>query len=92
MDPGQQLAGVLPAGAGGPLTPPDMGITEPGDPVLAHPAVGDHRRAWLDVAGEERVQRVGRGAGQDLHPAAPVPPWLPDLDGHADHGAAAARG
>ena len=26
----------------------------------------------------------GRGVGQDLHPAAAVPSWLPDLDGHAD--------
>ena len=86
VDPGQQLAGVLPAGAGGPLAAPDMGITEPGDPVVAHPAVGDHRRARLDVAGEEGVQRAGRGVGQDLHPAAPVPPRLPDLDGHADQG------
>src|SRR5580692_10043191 len=53
VDPGQQRAGVLPAGAGGPLAAPDMGITEPGDPVVAHPGVGDHRRAWLDVAGQE---------------------------------------
>ena len=28
VDPGQQLAGVLAAGAGGPLAAPDMGITE----------------------------------------------------------------
>src|SRR5450755_2701785 len=59
VDPGQQLAGVLPAGAGGPLAAPDMGVTEPGDPVVAHPAVGDHRRPWLDVAGEEGAQRAG---------------------------------
>src|SRR5580700_7128334 len=49
VDPRQQLAGVLPAGAGGPLAAPDMDITEPGDPVVAHPGVGDHRRARLDV-------------------------------------------
>jgi hypothetical protein len=35
VDPGQQLARVLPAGAGGPLAAPDMGIAEPGDPVVA---------------------------------------------------------
>ena len=61
-----------------------MGITEPGDPVIAHPGVGDHRRARLDVAGEEGMQRAGRGIRQDVHPAAPVPSWLPDLDGDAD--------
>src|SRR2546430_1809724 len=83
VDPGQQLARVLPAGAGGPLAPPDMGIAEPGDPVVAHPAVGDHRRAWLDVAGKKAGQRAGRGIRQDLHPAAPLPPRPPDLDGPA---------
>jgi hypothetical protein len=32
VHPGQQLARILPAGAGGPLATPDMGITEPGIP------------------------------------------------------------
>src|SRR6266566_9966403 len=59
VDPGQQLARIFTAGAGGPLAAPDMGITEPGDPVVAHPAVGDHIRPRLDVAGEEGVQRAG---------------------------------
>jgi hypothetical protein len=59
VHPGQQLAGVLAAGAGGPLAAPDMGITQLGDPVVAHPGVGDHRRARLDVAGEEGAQRAG---------------------------------
>jgi hypothetical protein len=35
VHPGQQLARVVAAGAGGPLAAPDMGITEPGDPVVA---------------------------------------------------------
>src|ERR1019366_2760702 len=81
---GQQLAGVVPAGASRPLAAPVVGVAEPVDAAVALPGVGDHRRARLDVPGDEGVQRRGGSIGQDLHPAAPVPSWLPDLDGHAD--------
>src|SRR5438552_4444186 len=36
--------------------------------------------------GDEWVQRCGGPVADDLHPAAPVPARLPDLDGHANQG------
>src|SRR5439155_25765166 len=48
VDPGQQLARVLPAGACVPLAAPDIAVAESVDPLVAHPAVGDYRLAWHD--------------------------------------------
>ncbi len=48
---GQQLTRVLAAGTGSPLAAPLVDIAEPGQPVVAHPGVGDDRRARPDVAG-----------------------------------------
>jgi hypothetical protein len=81
---GQQLAGVVPAGAGGPLAAPFVHVAEPGQAVVAHPGVGDDRGARLDRAGHERVQRSGRAVGQHRHPAPADPLRLVDL--HRDAG------
>ena len=50
---GQQLAGVVPAGAGGPLAAPLVHVAEPGRAVGAHPGTGDDRGARLNRAGHE---------------------------------------
>src|SRR5664279_3549473 len=44
----EQLTGVLPASASGPLTAGFVGVAEFVDAAVAGPAVGDHPRAWLD--------------------------------------------
>ena len=56
MDGGQQLAGVVPAGAGGTLAAPLVGVALARQAVVAVPAVGDDAAAGLDGAGYERVQ------------------------------------
>jgi len=48
----QQLARVLPAGAGGPLAAPVVAVAELADAVVALPGVGDDRRG--------RHRRLGR--------------------------------
>jgi hypothetical protein len=80
---GQQLSGVLAAGAGGALTTRLVDIAELADAAVALPAVGDHPRSRFDVRGDERMQRRGRGVGDDLHPAPPEPaaPQLVDAFG-----------
>jgi hypothetical protein len=42
--------------AGGPLAAPIMEVAEPGQPLVARPAVGHHCSARLDVIGYERMQ------------------------------------
>ena len=81
---GQQLARVLTAGAGRALAAPLVDIAEPGQPVIAHPGVGDDRRARLNMAGDERVQRGRRPVRQQRHPA-PADPLRP-FDLHRDAG------
>ena len=44
---------ILPDASADSLRPFLTRHVEPGDPVVAHPAVGDHCRARLDVAGQE---------------------------------------
>ena len=59
--------------AGRPLAAPLVDIAEPGQPVVAHPGVGDHSRARLNMASHEQVQR-GRGrVGQDAIRHRPIP-------------------
>ncbi len=66
---GQQLAGTLTAGTGGPLAAPVVGVAEPLQPALALPGVGDDPRTGLDVTGYEGVQRGAGCIGQQRHPA-----------------------
>jgi len=77
---GQKLTGIFAAGAGGPLAAPLVDIAFSGQAVIAHPGVGDHGAARLDGAGDKRVQRLGRGIGQHLHPAPPDPLGRAHLD------------
>ena len=49
MDRGEQLAGVLPACACGPLAPRLVDVAEPVDAAVALPSVGDDSGARLDV-------------------------------------------
>ena len=84
MHRGQELAGILPAGPGGPLAAPLVDVAEFLQPLVALPAVGDDSRARLDVIGHERVQRDGRRIGQRPHPAPAEPRRFPDL--HRDAG------
>src|SRR4051794_8250211 len=56
MNCGQQLAGVLPAGASGPLAARLMGVAELVDAAVALPSISDDSCARLDVLGDERVQ------------------------------------
>jgi hypothetical protein len=65
---GQQLARVVAASAGGPLAAPLVGEAEPGQPVVAHPG-GDDRRPWLDMAGDEGMQRRSGPVSQQRHAA-----------------------
>ncbi len=55
-------------------------ITERIDPLVATPAVGHHRRSWLDVGSDEGVERVGRSVGEDGHAAAAKAFWPSALD------------
>ena len=57
VDGGQQLAGILAAGAGGTLAAAFAGLAEARQPAVVLPRVGDHGAARLDGAGHERVQR-----------------------------------
>ena len=70
---GQQLTGILAAGAGSTLAAPLVHIAQAVQPVVAHPGVGDHGAARLDGAGDERAQRFSRGISQHRHPAAADP-------------------
>ena len=81
VDSGEQLTGVLSAGASGPLAARLIGVAELVDTAVAGPAVGDHSRARLDVLGDEGVQRGGRPIGQDGYPGSPEPARFlnPDL-------------
>ena len=93
---GQQLAGILAAGAGGALAALFMGVAEAVQPVIALPRVGDDAGARLDVAGDERAQRGSRRVRQDRHPAPADTLRFPDLHRNADQrflapGPAAAR-
>jgi hypothetical protein len=63
VDGGQQLTGILPAGPGGPLAGPLVGIAKAIQPAIALPGVRDDPRARLDVTGHEGMQRgSGRAA------------------------------
>jgi hypothetical protein len=53
---GQQPARVVAAGAGSPLAAPLVHVAEPGQPVIAHPGIGNDRRTWLDMSGDEGMQ------------------------------------
>jgi hypothetical protein len=79
---GQQLARVVAASAGGPLAAPLVGVAEPGQPVVAHPGIGDDRRPWLDMAGDEGMQRrsvpVSQSRDQD---EPPLPGWISMISG-----------
>jgi hypothetical protein len=46
---GQQLTGILPSSAGGPLVAPVVAVAQVADAAVALPGVGDDRRARLDV-------------------------------------------
>ena len=85
--PGPRRAAARPGhrrGRGGPLAAPLMGVAEPGQPVVAHPGIGDDLRARLDVVGDEGMQRGGGPVSQQRH-AAPADPFrLGDL--HRDAG------
>jgi hypothetical protein len=83
---GQQPAGVLPAGAGGPLAASFVEVAELADSGITLPAVGDDCGPRFNVAGDERVQRGGGPVGDDRHPAPAIPARFLDLDGHADQG------
>ncbi len=48
MHRGQELAGILPAGPGGPLAAPVVDVAELLQPPVALPAVGDDSRARFD--------------------------------------------
>jgi len=56
MDWGEQLAGVGPGGACGPLALRLVDVAELVDTALALPAVGDDSAARLDVFDDEEVQ------------------------------------
>lgn len=86
VDAGQQLAGVVPAGASGPLAARLVGVAEVVDAAVAPPPVGDDVRPRLDVRGDEGVQRGGGAIAQDRHPGPAVSSRLLDLDCHADQG------
>src|SRR5680860_881577 len=86
MDCGEQFTGVLPASASGPLTAGFVGVAEFVDAAVAGPAVGDHPRAWLDVFGDEGMQRPGRPVGQDRHPGPAVPARFFELNRDAHKG------
>ena len=60
-------------------------------PGVTLPAVGDDCRPWLDVLGDEGVQRGSGPVAQDRHPAPAVPARLDDFNGHADQGFLALR-
>ena len=77
MDGGQQLAGILAAGPGGPLAAPLVGIAEAIQPAVALPGVRDDPRARPDVTGDEGMQRSSRRVSQDRHPAPADPLRLP---------------
>src|SRR6266568_1229585 len=83
---GQQLAGTVAAGPGGPLAAALVDVAEPGKPVVTHPGVGDHPRTVLDVPGDEGVQQGGGAIAQDRHPGPAVSPRFLDLDSDADQG------
>ena len=80
----QERAGVLAAGSGRPLATSVMDIADLLEPAVARPAVGDHRRARLNVICHEGVQRGGRRIGQRQHPA-PADAFR-RLDLHGDAG------
>src|SRR5262249_16402734 len=67
-----------------PLAAPLVDVAEPGQPVVAHPGIGDDGRPRLDMAGDERVQRGGGPISQQRH-AAPADP-LRLLDFYRDGG------
>jgi hypothetical protein len=74
VDGGQQLAGILAAGAGGPLAGPLVVVAEVIQPAVALPSVRDNPRVRLDVTGHEGMQRGSGRAIQDRHPA-PADPF-----------------
>lgn len=53
VDPGERLAGVVPAGAGGPLAAPFVGVAEP----LVRPAEYLSRQLCAAVVGASLLQR-----------------------------------
>ena len=53
---GQQLAGIVTAGGGGPLAAPVVEVAQLVDALITRPSVGDDRRADLDVIGDELMQ------------------------------------
>ena len=61
-----------------------MDVAELLQPVVTLPAVGEDRRARLNVICHERVQRRGRRISQRQHAAAAKPFRLPNL--HRDAG------
>src|SRR5664280_2853207 len=83
---GQQLTGVLAAGAGSALATPVTGVAQPLDPAVALPAVGDDGGTRLDVRGDEWVQAGRRGIRDDAHPYSAVAAGLVDLDRHCHKG------
>jgi hypothetical protein len=66
MDAGERLVPLSPGGG-----PPLMEVATGSGLAVGLPAVGEDRGALLDVIGEERAQRAGRGVGHHRHPAAP---------------------
>jgi hypothetical protein len=84
--PGQQLTGIFPTSTSGPLAARFVGVTESADTPVGRPGIGDHLRPWLDVLGDEGVQRGGGDVRDYRHAAAPLPSWLFDLDRYADQG------
>jgi len=80
---GEQRAGVLSAGAGGPLAAPVVDVAERVQPAVALPGIGDYRGSRLDVVGDEGMRRVRGRIGQRRHPAPADPLRLADLDSDA---------
>src|SRR5262245_37896494 len=77
---GEQLVGILPASSGGALAVSLVDVAKSVQPVISHPAVGDHGRSGLDVVGDEAVQAVRRTVAYGRDAAATDPPWWTDLD------------
>ena len=72
MHPRQQFVGIFAACASGSLAAWLVDVAESVESAVSRPAIGDDRRAWLDVVGDEGMKRASRGIRKDHHPASPI--------------------
>ena len=77
---GQELVGILAAGAGGALAAPLVAVAEPVQSVVAQPRVRHDVGSGLDVVGNEGVQGPGRPICHGRNPAPAEPARLANLD------------